>query len=411
MKSPMQFPPYQPHGAEELQAVVEVMKTGQLSPFLGKHDPAFHGGPRVQELEARWAEAHGVNYAVAFNSATSALIAGLAALRVSPGDEVLVVGYSMCISASAPLLFDAIPVFVDIEPDCFCMDPAKIEAAITRRTKAILPVDLFGQSADMPAIRAIAEKHGLRILNDASHVPACRAFGGYAGTLGDIGVYSLNQHKIIHCGEGGLAVTNDGDLALRLKLLRNHAEAVVGEMGRSDLEGMVGGNYRLGELEAAIAIEQLKKLKGLLAARQELARRLAERLNALGFLRAPKVRETCEHSYYLFPVLFDAAKAGMDRQTFVFHLKQEGYELYRLAVGYVEPLHLLPLFQKPREFRRGYPWNLADGVRQQSYASGLLPVTERLHNTEMLVLSHIYPPLGLSDMDRIADAFAAAAGA
>ena len=106
-----------------------------------------------------------------------------------------------------------------------------------------------------------------------------------------------------------------------------------------------------------------------------------------------------------------AAKAGMDRQTFVSHLKQEGYELYRLAVGYVEPLHLLPLFQKPREFRRGYPWSLADGERQQSYAPGLLPVTERLHTTEMLVLSHIYPPLSLGDLDRIADAFAAAAGA
>jgi dTDP-4-amino-4,6-dideoxygalactose transaminase len=409
MKPLMKFPPYRPHGAEELQAVVRVMETGQLSPFLGIHDPAFHGGPCLQELERQWAQIHGVNFAVAFNSATSALIAGLAALRVSPGDEVLVVGYSMCISASAPLLLDAIPVFVDIEPDFFCMDPAKVEAAITPRTKAILPVDLFGQSCDMAALKTIADRHGLKILNDASHAPGCRAFGGYTGTMGDIGVFSLNQHKIIHCGEGGVAVTNDPDLAIRLKLLRNHGEAVIGAMGRPDLEGMVGGNYRLGELEAAIAIEQLKKLPGLISARQELASHLAERLNGLGFLQAPRVRKDCEHVYYLFPVLFDETRAGTDRATFVHNLKNQGYELYRLAVGYVEPLHLLPLFQRPDDFRKGYPWCLQGGGQRQAYSQGLLPVTEFLHEKSMLVLSHVYPPLTLAHMDGIADAFARAA--
>lgn len=138
---------------------------------------------------ASWSSAggdyHQVKHAVSFNRATSALIAGLGALEILPGDEVLVIGYSMCISATAPLFYDAIPVFVDMEEDCFCMDPKSVEAHITPRTKAILSVDLLGQFTDMVALRDIARRHNLKILNDASRVPGCPYNGGFAGTFGD----------------------------------------------------------------------------------------------------------------------------------------------------------------------------------------------------------------------------------
>ncbi len=225
------FPEYNPIGDEEVNAVNKVVKSGMLSDFIGaKYDIKFLGGKNVRQLEDNWAEYHQVKHVVSFNSATSALIASLGALGILPGDEVLVIGYSMCISATAPLFYDAIPVFVDLEDDYYCMNPKKIEEKITTRTTAILPVDLFGQSSDMIEINKIAKKHNLKVLCDSSHVPGSKYLDGYAGTFADIGVYSLNQHKIIHCGEGGIAVTNDDDLALRLQLIRNHAEAVIPDM-------------------------------------------------------------------------------------------------------------------------------------------------------------------------------------
>jgi len=237
------FPLYNPIGEEEAVAAAEVVRTGILSDYIGRHGDKFGGGRKVREFEQRWAEYHQVKHAITFNSATSALIAGIGAMGLLPGDEVLVIGYSMCTSATAPLFYNVIPVFVDIEEDYFCMDPRSVEERITPRTRAILSVDLFGQSADMDALCRIAKKHNLKILCDSSHVPGCGYKDGFAGTFGDIGVYSLNQHKIIHCGEAGIAVTNDDDLALRLQLIRNHGEAVVEEMGCRNLNNMVGGNY------------------------------------------------------------------------------------------------------------------------------------------------------------------------
>ena len=187
------FPPYNPIGLEEAEAARRVVANGILSDFIARGGDHFRGGRQVREFEQRWADFHGVKHAITFNSATSGLIAALGALEVLPGDEVLVIGYSMCISATAPLFYDAIPVFVDIEPDYYCMDPEQIEARITPRTKVILPVDLFGQSTDMVRLEALAQKHGLRILNDAAHVPGCRYRDGFAGTFGDIGDCSIQR--------------------------------------------------------------------------------------------------------------------------------------------------------------------------------------------------------------------------
>jgi len=403
------FTPYNPIGEEEAQAAARVVRTGMLSDYVGRHCDKFGGGAKVRELEARWAEYHQVKHAVSFNSATSALIAGVGALGILPGDEILVIGYSMCISATVPLFYDAVPVFVDIEDDCFCMDPVSIAARITPRTRAILPVDLFGQSTDMAALREIARKHDLKILCDSSHAPGCSYGGGFAGTFGDIGVYSLNQHKIIHCGEGGIAVTNDDELATRLQLIRNHAEAVVEEMGHANLVNMVGGNFRMPEMEAAVAIEQLKKLPDLLAKRIGLANYLTEKLSALDFLTPPRVRSGSDHVYYLYPLKYHEERTGVPRSRYIDNVRDLGIPLYRFAGGYIRPLYLEPIFAQRERFKNGFPYSLVPEQERPDYSQGICPVTERLYDKEMIVTAYNYPPLTKGDMDDIVKAFGKAA--
>jgi perosamine synthetase len=403
------FPPYNTIGKEEVAAAAEVVKSGMLSDYLGRHDEKFSGGRQVRELEKRWADYHQVKHAISFNSATSALIVGIGALGIVPGDEVLVIGYSMCISATAPLFYDAIPVFVDLEDDCFCMDPKSIVDRLTHRTKAILPVDLFGQSTDMIALREIAHRYHLKILCDSSHAPGCPYHGGFAGTFGDIGVFSLNQHKIIHCGEGGIAVTNDDELAVRLKLIRNHAEAVVEDMGYANLTNMVGGNFRMPEVEAAIATEQLKKLPGLLKKRIELANYLTEKLAHLDFLTPPRVRKDSGHVYYLYPLKYHEEATGLSREKYIDNVSELGIPLYRFAGGYIRPLYLEPIFSQRDRFKNGFPYSLHPENARPRYERGICPVTERLYDKEMIVTAYNYPPLTTSDMDDIVKAFTKAA--
>jgi len=253
-------------GEAERRAVDEVMRSGVLSQYIGAWHEDFHGGPRVRALETAWAERFGVRHALSMNSATSALYAATAAAGVGPGDEVIVSPYTMTASAVCALVHGAVPVFADIDPDTFCLDPESVRARITPRTKAIVAVDLFGLPADFDALMAIAREHGLVVIEDAAQAPGASRHGRPAGTLGHIGVFSLNYHKTIHCGEGGVAVTDDDRLAQRLALARNHGEAAVQGMGTGDYD-VLGYNYRMGEIEAAIALVQLGRLEALTAPR------------------------------------------------------------------------------------------------------------------------------------------------
>jgi perosamine synthetase len=403
------FPPYNPIGEEEAVAAAEVVRSGMLSDYIARDCDKFLGGKQVRAFEKKWAEEHQVKHAISFNTATSALVAALGASGILPGDEVVVIAYSMCISATAPLFYDAVPVFADIEPDYFCMDPESLARKITPRTRAVLSVDLFGQSADMVRINELAQKHDLKVICDSSHAPGCPYNGGYAGSFGDIGVYSLNQHKIIHCGEGGIAVTNDDELALRLQLIRNHAEAVVGDMGYQNLTNMLGGNFRLPEVEAAIASEQLKKLPKLLQQRIDLANYLTEKLSALEFLTPPQVRPGGEHVYYLYPVKYHEEATGLSREKYVQNINELGIPLYRFAAGYIKPLYLEPIFASKMDFKKGYPYNLIPSEAQPGYGKGICPVTELMHEKELIVTAYNYPPLDKSDMDDIVKAFTKAA--
>ncbi len=399
------FPLYNPIGEEERVAASEVVKTGLLSDYIGRDCEKFLGGRYVREFEKRWADYHHVKHAVSFNTATSAIIAAVGALGILPGDEVIVMPYSMCISATAPLFYNAIPVFADIELDCFCMDPKSLEEKITPRTKAVLSVDLFGQSADMVTINGIAKRHDLKVICDSSHVPGCEYYGGFAGTFGDIGVYSLNQHKIIHCGEGGVAVTNDDDTALRLQLIRNHGEAVVGDMKYKNLINMLGGNFRMPEIEAAISIEQLKKLPDLIRQRRALAEYLTEKFSGVDFLIPPQIRPGSSHVYYLYPIIYNEEASGLSREQYVRNINELGIPLYRFAAGYIKPLYLEPIFAEKEKFKGGFPYNLLPEDEMPDYNKGICPVTERFYEKDLIVTSYNYPPLTRDDMDDVVNAF------
>ena len=376
------FSRYNSIGEEERRAALEVLETGVLSQFLGCHDPDFYGGPKVQAFEAAWAQAFDVPYAVTVNSATSGLIAALGAAGVAPGDEVVVSPWTMCASATAILIWNAIPVFADIEAECFNMDPAALAAAITPRTRAVVVPDIFGHPADLDPIMALAERHGLVVIEDCAQSPYALYKGRRAGTVAHIGVYSLNYHKHIHTGEGGVCVTSDPDIARRMQLIRNHAEAVVGEMGVTDLDNMVGFNFRLGEIEAAIGIEQLKKLPDLAARRTQAGVRLTEALTGLPGLRPSVTRSDCTHVYYVYPMCYAPRETGIPRPRVAAALAAEGLPV---MTGYAN-VHLLPLFQRKIAYgKNGFPWTAPFSL-PISYAKGICPVAERLHDEEFLGL-------------------------
>ena len=291
----------------------------------------------------------------------------------------------MAASATAILHWNAIPVFADVERQAFCLDPESVERNVTEHTRAIMAVDICGHSADMDALKRIAEKYSLKIISDAAQAPGARYKGHYAGTLGDIGGFSLNYHKHIHTGEGGIAVTEDDDLADRMRLIRNHAEVVVGGKGTTDLSNMIGFNFRLGEIECAIGIEQLKKLQAKVESRKRIAQKLDAGLRHLKGLVTPVTAADCSHSYYAYPMTLDTRLTGVTRDLIYKALVAEGVP--SLAAG-CQNLHLLPMYQQKMAYgKNGFPWNSSICRREVSYAKGICPVAEELNDHSFLGFS------------------------
>lgn len=394
---------YNPIGHEELQAAKEVIESGILSQFIGAWHPDFLGGPKVKEFEALCAKYFGVKHAITVNSWTSGLIAAVGAVGIQPGDEVIVPPWTMCASATAILHWNAIPVFADIDPKTYCLNPQSVEANITPKTKAIMSVDIFGQSADMDTLMAIAKKHGLKVISDTAQAPGAKYKGKFAGTLADVGGFSLNYHKHIHTGEGGILVTNNDEIAKRLQLIRNHAEAVVEGMGVTDLTNMVGYNFRLGEIECAMGISQLKKLDMYIESRQQIAHLLSKTLSKLPGLTTPYLLPECTHSYYVYPMTLDIEELGVAREILLKALQEEGVS--GLSGGY-QNIHLLPMFQKKIAYgSKGFPWTSEICSRQVSYERGICPVAEKLHQESFIGLAMCLHDLKHADIDLIGKAF------
>lgn len=390
-------------GEAEVQAAADVVRGGVLSAYIGAPGEGFMGGPKVRAFEAQAARYFGVKHAIAVNSWTSGLIAAIGAIGFEPGDEVITTPWTMAATATAILHWNGIPVFADIDPATFNISPASVERLISPRTRAILAVDIFGQSADMKALRAIADKRGLKLLCDTAQAPGAREGASYAGTLADIGGYSLNYHKHIHCGEGGILVTDDDRLAARLCMIRNHAEAVVRSEDPAELANMLGYNFRLGEIEAAIASVQLTKLAARVESRQRAAARLDAALAGLRGLTTPVVAEGCTHVYYVYGLTLDIAALGVPRQRIADALRAEGVP--GLVIGY-QNLHLLPLFRHKIAYgTHGFPWTSPYCSRDVTYGPGICPAAEHLHATSFLGLNLCMCEYPAADIDLVIGAF------
>lgn len=396
------FRKYNPLGQEELQAAREVIDSGVLSQFIGAWTEDFYGGPKVREFEQAAARHFGVKHAITVNSWTSGLVAAVGAIGVEPGDEVIVTPWTMSASATAILHWNAIPVFADIDPDTYNLDPASIERNITPQTKAIMVADIFGQSADMDEIMAIARANGLKVISDTAQAPGAKYKDRFAGTCADVGGYSLNYHKHIHTGEGGIVVTDDDDIAERVQLIRNHAEVVVAGKGVADISNMVGHNFRLGEIECAMGIEQLKKLDGFVRSRQALAEQLSAGLSGLHGLKTPVVLPDRTHAYYVYPMQLDLAALGLDRDRICDALAAEGVAVSRSY----QNIHLLPIYQRKIAYgSQGFPWSSDICRRDVDYGKGICPVAEGLHDSNYIGFGMCVYDLDAADIDLIIQAF------
>ena len=382
-------------GSEELDAVTEVMKSGVLSAFLANSGEKFCGGPYVKKLEEMFCRRFHARYAITVNSATTALYTAVAACNIGPGDEALVAPYTMVASASAILMNGAVPVFVDIDPDTYTLDPSLIERWITPHTKAILTVNIFGLPSDVPKIMEIARKHNLYVIEDNAQSPGATVNGKEAGTMADIGVFSLNYHKVIHSGEGGVLLTDNEELARKCRLVRNHGELALDEENDGDTIAL-GSNIRMSELHAAVGIEQLKKLDGFLETRRRLAEVISQKIVQREGLAGVTVPSGFTHSYYVYPMKFKKDIWGISRETFAKAMAAEGFPL---GVGYVKPIYLMKLYQHKHVFNNTtYPFAFIE-TPTQDYKKGLCPVVERMHDEELLTADICRVPYTEKDID------------
>jgi dTDP-4-amino-4,6-dideoxygalactose transaminase len=313
-------------GEEEKKAVADVLDSGMLVQ-----------GKRTLELERRFAELCGVQHAVALNSGTAAIHAALYALGIKEGDEVITAPFTFVASANPVLMMGAKVIFADVMPDTFTIDPACLETAITERTKAVIPIDLFGLSADYARIQKIANEHKLLIIEDACQAHGAKFFGKMAGSLGQIGCFSFYATKNMMCGEGGMVTTDDPEYAEMCKRFRHHGQS---EMTRYEYLD-IGYNYRMMDLTAAIALAQLDRLPRFLKSRRRNAELYNDGLAEVPGITIPKEPEGYEHVYNQYTILCDNKTIMRDKLASDLKEREVGTAIY-----YPKPLHLHHHFAK-----------------------------------------------------------------
>ena len=315
-------------GDEEIEAVVKVMRTGILTTGLG-------AGPKVIEFEKLYSEFAGVKHAIAVNTGTAALHAAVLAAGVGAGDEVILPSFTFVATAEAIVLAGAKPVFADIDPQTYTLDPETFERAITERTKAVIPVDLYGLPADTRTISKVASKHHIVVIEDTAQSHGATYEGKPAGAAADLACWSLYAAKNIGTGEGGMVTTDNDGLAERVRMVRTHGEKVK----YSSL--MLGTNYRMPEIQAAIGVEQLKKLPTFLARRSHNAQRLTVLLSKSDKITLPPELGNRKPSWYLYTIrIKDASVSQRNNIIEQMHSKGIGAEAY-----YPIPIHQMPYYK------------------------------------------------------------------
>ena len=359
---------------EDIKAVVETLR----SDFITQ-------GPKVKEFEEKLARYCGTKYCVVFNSGTSALLGAYYACGISEGDEVITSPITFVATTNMILVLRARPVFVDVEPDTGNMDTDLIESAITENTKAIVPVHYAGHPVDMEKIKNVADKHGLRVIEDACHALGAEYMGSKIGSCkySDATVFSFHPVKHITTGEGGAVLTNDEEIYEKLLLVRNHG--INREKFMYEPDGnwyyevqVLGFNFRLTDIQASLGISQLKKLDGFVKRRREIADKYRELFSEQEFFELPAERAYAYHSYHLFVIRLRGGLISSKRDL-VNNLREKGV---------ATQVHYIPVYKHPF-------------YREMGYGNVKCPSAEEFYDRSLSI--PIFPAMTAEDVDKVAD--------
>lgn len=356
---------------QDIEKVTSVVKKGMY----------WAAGPDIKEFEARVGEYVGVKYALAMNSGTSALHVVLAAHDIGEGDEVIVPSFTFIATANAPLFVGAKPVFAEIEGDTYGLDPGDVERKITSKTKAIIPIHYGGLACRIEEIRQIAQKHNLILIEDAAESLGAMVNGKRVASFGDSAILSFCAPKVITMGEGGMILTNSRDVYEKARLIYNHGRVETSDYFSSTEQMqyvMLGYNFRMSTMTAALGVAQMEKIDKLIRMRRENANYLTQRLSEIEEIETPKEPSGYSHVYQMYTIRV-TGKEGI-RDELKEYLAKHGI----LSKIYFEPVHLSLFYRQ-----------------KSGYKGGELPITEKISN-EVLSLP-MYPELTKSEMDYILD--------
>jgi dTDP-4-amino-4,6-dideoxygalactose transaminase len=361
---------------EEVEAVRKVLLSGN-----------YVSGDRVAEFETTFANFVGTRHAVALNSGTAALHLCLAALGVGPGDEVIVPPLTFFSTVSCVLHQNAVPIFADIDPDTYCLDPQDVARRITDRTKAIIVVHLFGQAADLDQFAALSREHNIPIIEDCAQAHGTQYHGRVVGSIGAAGAFSFFATKHMTTGEGGLITTNSAEIAESARKMRSHG------MTDRDTHVAIGYNYRMTEIAAAMGLVQLEKLETLNQKRIQFSMALIEGLSDLPWLKPPVLLPQVVHTFFWAAFQVDEAQLGCSTAQLVQRLRKAGVEVRH---RYHAPLYRQPVLTQGEGFGRGCPWSCHHYGRTVDYAKQRLSQVEKVAGKLIGLPNH--PGLTLQDI-------------
>lgn len=366
-------------GEEETEAVAEVLRSGR-----------YLQGPKVKEFEEKFAEYIGTEHAIATNSGTAALHITLAAEGIGPGDEVIVPALTFFSTVTSVIHNNAIPIFADIDPEIYCLDPEDMERRITEKTKAVIPVHLYGHPAEMDQIIEIAQAHDLLVIEDAAQAHGAEYKGRKVGSIGNAGCWSFYATKNMTTGEGGMITTDDSNIAGKARLIRSH-----GMTSRDDHE-VLGYNYRMNEIAAAIGLVQLSKLDRLNEIRTRNSMYLLKKLEGVDWFETAKIKPYVKHAFFWCPVQVNEKKLGMKTKDLVATLRNRGVEVRH---RYVAPLYKQPMLLNQNAHPRKCPFSCPFYGREIDYSRFNCPNAEKIAGKMIGLPNH--PELSKGDLEII----------
>ena len=359
-------------GEEELRLVKEVIDSGKLFKY---------GGTKVKELEKRFAEHFGMRHAIAATSGTAALHAALASTKINPGSEVITTPITDMGTVIPIIAQNSIPIFADVDPETFNIDPVDVEKKITDKTYAIMAVHVLGQPCEIDRIVEIAGKHDLFVIEDCAEAFLAEYKGKRVGTIGDLGVFSFQQSKHMTTGDGGIVITDDEKLARNASFFTDKGwdRSVSGPRSYVSF----GLNYRMNELTGAVALAQFEKLEDVVGKRRKVASWLNRQIEGVKGISLPKIIDGAKHTYWFYPIMVDTAQLGISNEEFAGALNYEGISA---GTWIGKPLYLGPIFLQKRMYgNSGCPFDCPHYNREIKYGQGLCPNAEKV-SKELVVL-------------------------